>query len=282
MIAFVEQAVTREPDQEALLREVRDWNAGQYTGRYTNPDDLRDAVTAAVHQLEISKATGRVDEMEMLERARQYIPSERQTRESTRLYLIVAGGPRQQVLRPADIESQDLGDKITDKAFSRDVGFFSRRSGTEPRVENNALILEQEHASILLDEMGTVRLMVSPEGRQSAYSGKLLPFHGLVEEDVHQETHRMLQFAGWILDEIDPLRRLADVAAILVFTHSGYPSWRTRAEYEKAGNSWTSQSRPNPLIVQPTVTSRKRGALLFDTERWVEDLTVLLRRAIRG
>lgn len=92
----------------------------------------------------------------------------------------------------------------------------------------------------------------------------------------------MLGFAGSILDEIDPLRRLSDVVIILALFHSGYPSWKTRAEYEQAGNSWMSKTRPSPSVIEPSVISHKRAALLFDADRLAEDFTVLLRRAIRG
>jgi len=88
------------------------------------------------------------------------------------------------------------------------VGFFTRRDGTNDRIENNALLLEQPHASILLDEFGTVRLMQSLDPEISAYKKLLVPFHGFVEEDVRESIQGMLHFAGAILDEIDPLRRL--------------------------------------------------------------------------
>lgn len=89
-------------------------------------------------------------------------------------------------------------------------------------------------------------------------------------------------FAGAILDDIDHLRRLSDVVMILAVFHSGYPGWNTRAEDNQERNTWIGQSRSNPIVIEPSVVSHKRAALLFDADRLAEDFTVLLRREIQG
>lgn len=194
VLAFVQKDVSRDSSQEKFVQEARDWQTGKFTAGFTAPDDLRDAITSAVHSLEMSRSVGQVDEAEMVQRARKYVPVERNDRRDSGLYIIVVGGPKQQVLRPSDIENKDLSDKLTDKALARNVGFFTRREGTNDRIENNALLLEQPHASILLDEFGTVRLMQSLDPEISAYKKLLTPFHGFVEEDVHETIHGMLDW----------------------------------------------------------------------------------------
>lgn len=176
VLAFVQKDVTRDSSQDKFVQEARDWQTGKFTADFRTPDELRDAVTSAVHNLELSRTVGPVNEAEMLERARNYIPTERNDLRDTGIYLIVVGGPKQQVLRPSDMENRDLSERLTDKAISRDVGFFTRSEGTKDQIVNNALILEQEHAAILLDEFGAVRLMHAPSDERSQSSRMMGPY----------------------------------------------------------------------------------------------------------
>ena len=278
VLAFVQKGGSRDAKQEEFALEVRKWQTGLFTGSFTTPDDLRDAVTSAVYKLDMSRVTGPVDAEEMVERAKGYVPQVRNDQEGGGLNLVVVGGPRQQVLRPAEIENRDFIDKLIDKA-TRDMSFFTRREGALDRFEHNALIIEQPHASILLDEFGTIRLMEILKSEKSDQQNAMLSFRAMVEEDIRESIHRMLRFAGVILDDIDSFGRLSDVAVILALFHSGYSNWVTRAELgQTRNNSWGGPSRANPVLMVPPVVTRKRAALGLDAEKWSEDLALWLRR----
>jgi hypothetical protein len=60
-LIFVQDGVTREPDEENLVEEASGWEGGQYRQPFDSPASLRAAVTRALHQWELSPA-GRAGE----------------------------------------------------------------------------------------------------------------------------------------------------------------------------------------------------------------------------
>jgi hypothetical protein len=55
VLVFIQEGVTREPLQEAFIREVQSWSGGQYTANFSTPDELHDGVIRALHELELSR-----------------------------------------------------------------------------------------------------------------------------------------------------------------------------------------------------------------------------------
>src|SRR5712692_4443565 len=104
VLVFVQQGVEREPAQQQFLDEVqgKEWGSGYHRASFTTPEQLRDAVTSALHELELRAARGGADETELLARARQLLPQRGPAGQPT-LCVAVAGGPTQSVLRPAEI-----------------------------------------------------------------------------------------------------------------------------------------------------------------------------------
>jgi hypothetical protein len=105
--------------------------------------------------------------------------------------------------------------------------------------------------------------------------------HALIEEDVIDALARALQFSGWLLDRVDPLRRLSDVAPIAHLAGGGYMPWRTRAEHAASPNEGTMGQGGNHTTVTLTPPWRHRQALTHDADRIAEDLVTLLRRELR-
>src|SRR2546428_4615878 len=58
VLAFVQDGVERDADQEAFLGEARAWSGGALTGRFRTPEELRDAVTQGLNRLALSRAAG--------------------------------------------------------------------------------------------------------------------------------------------------------------------------------------------------------------------------------
>jgi hypothetical protein len=92
-----------------------------------------------------------------------------------------------------------------------------------------------------------------------------------------------LNFAGWVLDHVDPTHRLQEVAPVLSLSDAGYLGWRTRAENRRNPNSVSMGiGARDALAVYLRPATRRREALRKDTKRFAEDITVLLRREKRG
>lgn len=54
VLAFVQDGVEFEAPQRAFLDEVRSWTGGVFTGSFTTTEDLSEAVTRALHDVEIA------------------------------------------------------------------------------------------------------------------------------------------------------------------------------------------------------------------------------------
>jgi len=211
----------------------------------------------------------------MLGRAKALLPDDRQSL-GARLILVIAGGPRQQVVRPKDLESQELEESITREALFGSHRIFDQRHGTKRGIRDDQLTIEQDKNAILLDQLGTVRLVVSLEPQNDQRIG----LAGVaIQEEVEESLQRTLKFAAWVLDYVDPLRRISDV--VIVVTLQGAVTWRTRAEHQRSPNSYFMRSSTEPAVVQLTPARRHRATLTQDTGTLAEDLTALLGRRLR-
>ena len=279
VLLFVEQGAKHEPAQQEFLREARGWTTGHYTASFSEADELRDAVTAALRDLELSRATGPVDEGEMLGRAQALLPETRHQSQGVTLTVVVAGGPRQQVLRPRELEAPELEEEFTREGLFGAFRVLDRTAGTRHSIRANALVIEQDHASILVDQLGTVRLVVPAERPRTRGDFSSVSLSVAIREDVEELLQRALRFVAWILDRIDSVRRISDV--VLVVNLSGALTWRTRAEHERSPNSFPMRISNEPATVSLTPARRHRAALSQDTAALAEDLAALLDRRMR-
>jgi hypothetical protein len=277
VLVFVQQGVDLEPAQHEFLREVQAWASGHLTAPFSNPEELRDAVSAALHDLELTRAAGPVDEAEMLARARALLPEDRNSL-GAKLVLVVGGGPRQQVLRPSALEAPELEEALTQEALFGPLRILDRTAGTRAAIRRDALVIEQENASILLDQLGTVRISVGAERDRSR--GDLALAGVAIQEDVEELLRRLLGFVAATLDRIDPTRRLSDVVPIA--SVQGAMAWRTRAEHERSPNSYRVRISQEPVIASLTPARRHRAALGQGAAAIAEDLVVLLARKMRA
>jgi hypothetical protein len=280
VLVFVQHGLAREPAQQDFVDEVGAWASGYYRASYASPEELRDAVTRALHQLEPGVARGGADETEILARARQHYPSRGLAGRPT-LCVVVAGGPTQSVLRPAELEKQELADWLLQQALFGPARIFDQRAGNRSAVRGHALELEQERAAMLLDEQGTIRILqpAIPETDPHARIG----ITSIIEEDVAERLQQAIRFAGAALDHLDGPRRLSDVVVVAGLLDAGYMPWRTRAEQAANPNEATMSmlGSRDVVPVELAPARRPRPALLQQPDRLAEDLTVLLGRQLR-
>jgi hypothetical protein len=279
VLIFVERGAAYEPAQHEFLREVQGWTTGHYTASFSDADELRDAVTSALRDVELAQATGPVDEGEMRGRAQTLLPDLRNHAQGVTLTLVVAGGPRQQVLRPRELEARALEEDLSREALFGAFRVLDRTAGTTHAIRENALLIEQEKASILIDQLGTVRLVLPAERPHTRGNFASVSMSVAIREDVEELLQRGLRFVAWVLDRIDPIRRISDVVPVVNL--SGALGWRTRAEHERSPNSLTMRISQEPATVSLTPARRHRAALGQDAQAVAEDLTALLERKMR-
>ncbi len=278
VMVMVQDGVEREDGQTRFLSEVQDWAQGHYTSSFTNADQLRDAVVGALHNLELARATGPVDPVEMLQRAIDLLPHEGRSQSGdARLALALTGGPLQTVLRPALLEAQDLQEHLHQIALFGEAAVLTTQEGTEVHIDNDALVFAQPDRSIAIGETGSVRFRAT------------IPTPGIglsviIEEDVRDIIDRFLRFANAVLAHIDPVNRLSHAVVAARILDAGHLAWRTRAEHAQSPNNVTMNTFADGEgeAVHLSPPHRTRSALRLNLSELVDDLTVKLRRQLQN
>jgi len=275
VLVFVESGVTREPAQQAFLEEVQAWATGHFRASYSSAEELKTALVRALHDDELAASAGAVDEADLVARATSLLPRSQGFSGAAQLVIAVAGGPYQQVVRPAELGDASLSRDLQREALFGEYPVLDPSEGTNRTIQGNALVFEQRVASVLVDQAGSVR--VAQAARRDA-DRRSTELWALIEEDVMDALARALRFSGWLLDRVDPVRRLADVAPIAHLAGGGHMPWRTRAEHAASPTAGTMGPGGDHTTVMLTPARRHRQALTHDADRIAEDLATLLRR----
>lgn len=279
ILLFVQEGVAPEPAQAALLAEAQGWGGGLFRAGFRSAEELRDAVTRAIHKFELAHAAAPLSVPELQSAAKAMLAERSRGggQGPARLRFALAAGPRQRILRPAELESESLSDAIHQQAMFGSPKLFDRSIGVDRRMEGDDLVIAQESgAALRLDEWGALALALPLErqaGRSRGFGGVML---AIVEESVLRELVDAIAFAGWLLEKVDPTQRLTHVALAARIEASDFMGWRTQAEQDASPNSGTMRMSPAPET--PVCVDRPRGALKFDARRLADDLLVPLRR----
>lgn len=277
VLAMVQKDAEYDDAQEEFLNEIRDWVGGHHTNSFSNADQLHDTVVRALHELELSHATGPVDPDEMLQRAIALMPHGQRTSSGiARLAIALAGGPEQAVLRPAQLESKDLREFVHQKALFAQTAVLKTEAGTEVSVERDMLLFEQAARSIGITEAGSLRFLAAIPPAEMG-----LPV--IIEEDVRDLATNFLHFANAVLAHIDPVNRLSHVVIAVNILDSNYLTWRTRAAHARNPHN-VSMNISGPLeheAVHLSPPHRTRSALRHNVTEIGDDLTVKLRRKLK-
>jgi hypothetical protein len=75
VLTFVQENITPEPEQAALIQEVQAWTGGLIREGFSDHTDLQSKVTRALHRMEVATATAPFDAAEVLSRALASFPT---------------------------------------------------------------------------------------------------------------------------------------------------------------------------------------------------------------
>ena len=279
VLAFIQQGVEREPQQETFVQEVEDWEQGQFRAGFSTRDQLRNEVTRAIHRRELALAAAPVDANELLARAVQIVThqdSRRFGQARTLLRMAVVGGPMQQILRPVEIERPELARSILQAAlFGPSPIFETTESNTSELIDDRLSVGQANGNAVSIDERGSILISLrvsSPDRGMGAV---------IVEEDVSERMRAALLFSAQILDQIDSSQRLSRVVIAAHLEGTGYSAWRTRAEHQQNPNNITytrgfREDEQQAVHFQPP--DMARAALAYDADTMTQDLVALLRR----
>ena len=276
ILAFVQRGIQPDARQKEFLDEVQSWESGLFREGFSGAEDLQTSITRALHDHELATAVGPVDQKEIAARAVAALPVQERGYHSAMaaLMLAVAGGPRQPILRPQEIENPSLAEDMHKESMFGQARIFDPKKGSDTQLDGETLVLAQERdgARIVLDEQGTVALHLPLASPERDYG-----FSALIEEDVHHQIMGALRYAVWLLDRIDPTQRLSHVAIAARITASDYTEWRTRQQQEANPRRGSIAGRGSSGN-EPVQISRPRAALRLEGGPLAQDLLVLLRR----
>jgi hypothetical protein len=273
---FIQRTTRREPAQAEFIREVQAWSKGHYTAEFSDANELNEMVTQAVHALELDRSAGPVDEGEIQAQLDRLVPRDSGAWWSG-LSVIVVGAPRQQIVRPSELEASELEEKLSQMAMFGRNRVLDRKAGSECEVREHALRLKQDDGEVLLDELGTIRIIQPAQTDERGHD--YLPV--LIEEEIRERIATALRFVGEVLDEVDPNRRLSSVAPMASLLGAGHLGWQTRQQRAKGGSVSMGMSSREAISARLNPMTRRRAALTQQSEVLAEDLMVLLRRQVK-
>jgi hypothetical protein len=271
LLVFVHEGVTPEPEQRAFRREVEAWQGGSLWKGFVTPDDLRARVTEAVHKHAVGLARRPLEEAELAHRAEELLP--RADRGQASLVLVTAWGPKQQVLRPKQLEDASFSKSLHRDARFGEYAVLDELAEAKVEVIGDALVIGQRERSFRIDELGSMVVV------QPALGGGDHGLRWLIEEDVADRLERSLRFASRVVAMVDATDRLTHVAVACALVGAGHAGWKTREEYQRQPNSGTIGMAEDRVVAALRSPVRTREELQNDPRSVAEDLVHLLRRA---
>ena len=232
----------------------------------------------------LAQGSPAIDEAEILQRAQALVPDA--ARQYTALLgVVVAGGPRRVVVRPAQLESDELRERLLHQALFGPTKIFDLEAGgVRHQIQEDTLLLQHEQASIALDEFGSVRVLLPidpPRSQRQGWGG--LDSSVLIEEDLRVRLQHTLGFVSRTFDLVDPAHQLSALAVLAMLLDAGHRAWRTRAEHlaspDRISMPMDSAAR---IVVQLSPAIQSRQSLADQLEHHVDDLLVRLRRRTRS
>ena len=276
VMAFVQEGVEFESDQGDFIREVRKWETGNLTSGFSTEEELRDVVTRELHRHVVSVAARPIDDQELLGRAEEAIGMGSPGWSEPQLVLSLASGPRQEVLRPGELEHESFAREIQQLALFGPDALFAVEARTQTNLRTDWLVLSQENSAIEVNSAGGVVIR-----RPAIRVGWDHSLPSLIEEDIEEQLTTALQFVAAMLERIDPLRRLSHVGIIAGLVHVAYQGWRTRAEHARSPNSMTLGGSRELAVAHLTPGVRARAEVNQRADELAHDLVVLLRREFK-
>jgi hypothetical protein len=273
IFAFVQERVTREPEQAEFVRELESWHGGVFRDSFASPNEIRGKVVSATHRWEVANASRPLNATELLQRALTALGTDHDRGRTGNAYLamVFAGGPLQAILRPSEIESEALISDLKQSALFGPSKVLSTERGTHHSIDDGNLVIEQDGGgSITLDPQGTILLRLPLQAARDDLA--------IIQEHVEQMMLQSFKYATCVLDKIDFSNRITHVVPAVRLVAADYLGWRTRAEHDRSSRSFSigGSGERQPCHLSPP--ERPRAALKTGAQSLAEDLIVLLRR----
>ena len=273
VIALIEGDIERDNHQKDFLKEVQDWQNGVLTDEFNSVDDLRRKVTSFLHKKELQAARGSIDNSAIVERALEILPNDDSnwSGDEAKLNIAIAGGPETNLLRPAELQNEELDRFLSQVTILGDNAILHRKHGIEVQIVSNSIEAYQQKGGVRLYADGALRIQ-APIPRNSHLSA-------IIEEDVHELLLRALRLALEVYSHIDDTEKLRAFAVACKIENSNHTAWRTRKEEMQNAMSvsmtWGEKAKDPVLLSPPTLSRAKFRATITELS---EDFCILLKQ----
>jgi hypothetical protein len=215
----------------------------------------------------------------LLERADELISNLPRSAAEPSLVVILAGGPRRTLLRPAQLEDPALARDLTKELLFGDDPVFDSSAGTDSIIVGDSLVIRQGGSSMTLDPEGGI-VLTRPIWRRRAELGGL---RAVIDEDVRDDLAEVMRLGSRVLERVDGNGSIRTVVPVVVLAGATSGSWRTRAEHLANPNSMTmnitlGRTAGDRAIARLRPPGLARGTLVEESGAIAADLTILLRR----
>jgi hypothetical protein len=276
IFAFKLAGNTPEPAQQALIEEAGGWSTGLFREDVSSPEELGRLVTRRLHEWTLARATGAVDDQDLVQAATTALPARQRGfyTGGRSIAVAVAGGPRQAILRPANMDSTVLHEAIKQAMLFGPNRLFADVRALDASVDNNTLVLRYDGGlgQVSVDGRGTIVVTLPVPVRENGMV--------MVEEDVRAVLTLALSFIDWLLEKIDDTQRLTQVAPMVAMVGDHVGAWMSQRELDARpahGGFPMNMNGPQATVaLEPP--SRPRPALRHQRDGLVDDFLALLRR----
>jgi hypothetical protein len=266
-----------DPDRPELafrkaLEQLKEWGFHVEVGQ-TEPAQRAPGMIA-----DAGRAQSPLDGDEHLRRALDRLPNLQSTSGGPSLALVLVAAPRQTLLRPSVLESEQLAKTIERDALFGPHTILDRGVGTESTISGNTLVVRQAASWVAVDGEGTM-VILRPLDRTR---NRGFALRGVIEEDVAADLEENLAFGDALLRQLDSRDKVTGVVVVAVLLGTNYNGWRTRAELAANPTSMNLNIVGGEQIAAHlTPALRPRTDLAEEAATIAEDLMILLRRAAR-
>jgi hypothetical protein len=270
VLAFMQNGIQPEPEQEKFIDEVRSWQGGVNTASFEDPADLEVKVTSALHGYEVRGLLGSVDADALRARVLNDLPRISQTPGA--IHVLVGMAPEIVVLRPVDFADQTLQNQIRQAALLGPNSILDPEQGSKFMQAGNELALEQSlGARLAVSERGDLVLStdVSHHERFGTVSD-------IIQEELAETLSRCYRLAHEVLDLLDDVGRLTHALPIAVLDR-GYLALRTRADHSASPNSVSIPMAPARLVADWPRTPVVRAALVREADVLADNVVAQFR-----
>lgn len=148
VLVFLEDNITPDYRQAQFIEEIQSWLSGRLSEPFRTTSELERKAIRALYSLEPRQSLSPSDEHSALQRALARINEiDEASLSQPQLVISTASSPTQSILRPSELEGNDLTERIKAEATAGRFPLFHASEGIETAFQGDALSISASQGS---------------------------------------------------------------------------------------------------------------------------------------